>query len=129
MGFSRRGFNGAQPTFRLPKGFMGTAADLAKFEVGDGTVTGFKAAKADDSVYRYDIRSIDHPIARAVEEIPAMVAMLREMIPTNVCLTNRNIADDLNIPMDVPMGDLRKIAAILARIDATSAEIAQVPEA
>lgn len=46
-----------------------------------------------------------------------MVAALREMIPSNVCLTNKNIPDSMILPMDVPIGSLRKIAAILARID------------
>ena len=55
--------------------------------------------------------------ARAMIEAPAMVALLRDMLPENVCTTNPNIRDDLIVPLDVPMGELRRIAAILARID------------
>lgn len=50
-------------------------------------------------------------------EGPAMVQALRDIIPANVSLTNPNIRDRHIVPMDVPMGSLRRIAAILARID------------
>ncbi len=44
-----------------------------------------------------------------------MLAALQLCIPVNVCLTNPNIRDDMNVPLDVPMGDLRKIAAAISQ--------------
>lgn len=84
-------------------------ADESSVELENGgtlTFTGFALA---------DVAHATGSNAR--HEAPAMLAMLRKMIPSNVCLTNPNIPDNTILPMDVPIGDLRKIAAILARID------------
>ena len=53
------------------------ASELVKFEVGDGEATGFKEGEADESVYRLDVKCIDHPVARAMAEIPTMLAALQ----------------------------------------------------
>lgn len=63
MAFARRGMNGAQPVFRTGHTIT-PAAELAQFEVGDRSVVGFKAARKDGSVYRYDIRGFDNDVAR-----------------------------------------------------------------
>lgn len=52
---------------------------------------------------------------RAEARIAELEEVLRLCIPTNVCLTNRNVPDNTIVPLDVPMGDLRKISATLAR--------------
>ena len=53
--------------------------------------------------------------ALLIAAAPDMLAKLQAMLPKNVCLTNSNIRDDLNVPLDVPMGDLRAIAALIAK--------------
>jgi hypothetical protein len=75
MGFSRYGMNGAQPTFCVGN-IMRPAAELVSFAVGDGTARGFKEADGDASVYRYDIREIDHPDARLIAAAPDMYEAL-----------------------------------------------------
>lgn len=62
MGFRRMGTQAAQPVFCV-KDRLVPAADLATFEVGDGKARGMTEAKADDSVYRYDINGFDAPDA------------------------------------------------------------------
>jgi hypothetical protein len=57
--------------------------------------------------------------ARLIAAAPELLAALRLCIPTNVCLTNPNIRDDLIVPLDVQMGDLRKIAAAIAKAQGT----------
>jgi hypothetical protein len=41
----------------------------------------------------------------------------KRFIPPNVCLTNSNIPDDLVIPLDVTMGELRSLATALAKAE------------
>lgn len=127
MGFQRRGLNSAQPSFRIAEGHMRKADELVKFEVGDDKAVGFKAAEQDPSVYRYDIRGIDNPIARAAEEIPALVAGARQsadLLDQYADFIRRDVkAGDLERHPYLPsieevVSDLR---AILARIDATPA--------
>lgn len=69
MGFRRYGMNGAQPTFCIGN-IMQPAAELVSFAVGDGTARGFKEADGDASVYRCDVREIDHPDARLIAASP-----------------------------------------------------------
>ena len=76
MDFVRKGFSGAQPRFQ-PKGSGGmTKADeLLQFCVGDRSIVGEKSARADGSVYRMDVRGIDHPDA-------SFIAAARDLVPT-----------------------------------------------
>jgi hypothetical protein len=79
MGFKRMGINGAQPVFPV-NGRLVPASDMLKFDVGDPSVTGMAAAKADSSVYRYDIRDIDNPEAQLlVAARNALPALLDEL--------------------------------------------------
>jgi hypothetical protein len=55
--------------------------------------------------------------ARAIAKVPEMIMALRRMIPPNACLTNRNIRDSQILPMDVEVGELRAIVALLSEID------------
>lgn len=71
MQFGRLGLQGAQPRFHVG-GRMIDGTELARFEVGDRNVLGLKAAKADDSVYRYDMIGFDHPDARMLAAAPDM---------------------------------------------------------
>lgn len=79
MDFTRRGMNGAQPRFRVG-GLMHDAADLVQFAVGKASVRGLKAAKKDQSVYRYDITGIDHPDARLIAAAPDLFEVVRDIV-------------------------------------------------
>lgn len=72
MGFERMGFRFAQPNFRKD-GRLVPAKDLLKFAVGNPEVTGYDAAKEDDSVYRYDITGIDNPDAALIARAPELL--------------------------------------------------------
>lgn len=50
--------------------------------------------------------------SEAVEEL---VEVLAGMLPTNVCLTNTNVPDHWAVPLETTMGELRKIAALVAK--------------
>lgn len=44
-----------------------------------------------------------------------LLAMCRDMLPAGVCLTNKNVPDAFAVPIDVSMGDLRRLAAVIAK--------------
>lgn len=90
MGFRRRGMNGAQPTFQS-NSIMVPAEDLATFQVGDRSVRGFKQARSDSSVYRYDVSGIDHPDARLIAAAPDLLGVAREAVAF-ACAANRTLA-------------------------------------
>lgn len=46
---------------------------------------------------------------------PDLLAVAREMLPRNLCLTNPNVPDDTVVPLECTMGDLRKVAAAIAK--------------
>lgn len=78
MDFVRKGMRGAQPRFQTD-GIMRNAADeLAEFVVGDPAARGSIQAKSDASVYRYDIKAIDHPDARRIARVPEYEARILE---------------------------------------------------
>jgi hypothetical protein len=76
MQFGRWGMNSAQPIFQ-DRAVMRPAVEFLKFEVGNPEVTGFEAAQDDPSVYRYDIRDIDHPDARLIAAAPELAAVAK----------------------------------------------------
>lgn len=78
MGFQRWGMKGAQPMFQPADRGLVPAANLLKFEVGDKSVTGFEAAKSDDSVYRFDVCGIDCADASLIAAAPDLLAALEE---------------------------------------------------
>ena len=83
MDFVRKGFSGAQPRFQPDGRGMVPADRLLRFEVGDQSVRGEKEARADGSVYRYDVRDVDCADARLIALAPALAAevlQLRELI-------------------------------------------------
>jgi hypothetical protein len=53
--------------------------------------------------------------ARLIAAAPEMLAALQKLIPTNLCTTNANIGDDAFIPFDMTMGEIRNIAAVVAK--------------
>lgn len=53
--------------------------------------------------------------ARVIAVAPEMLAALAKLIPTNLCTTNPNISDDTFIPFDMTMGEIRSIAALVAK--------------
>lgn len=54
----------------------------------------------------------DAPVITAA---PDLLAVAQDMLPSNLCLTNSNIPDSTVVPLDVTLGELRKIAAVVAK--------------
>ncbi|KQM37973.1 hypothetical protein [Sphingomonas sp. Leaf10] len=79
MGFRRWGMSGAQPMFQPAERGLVPADTLLTFEVGDRGVRGHEQAKADDSVYRYDIRGIDCDDARLIAAAPELLEALEKI--------------------------------------------------
>jgi hypothetical protein len=52
--------------------------------------------------------------ARLIAAAPDLLEVAKAMIPANLCTTNPNIRDDLVVPLEVTMGELRRIAAVIA---------------
>lgn len=77
MGLRRMGVQGAQPVFQAASSRMIPARDLLQFEVGDRAVVGLDAARADNSVYRYDIRGIANADARLIAAAPELLEFAR----------------------------------------------------
>lgn len=73
MGFRRWGMRGAQPIFQPGAGSLVPAEKLLTFEVGDRDVRGLEAARANDSVYRFDIRGIDCADAHLIAAAPDLL--------------------------------------------------------
>lgn len=53
--------------------------------------------------------------AQLMATAPELLAVAEEMLPANLCLTNSNVRDDVVVPLECTMGDLRKIAAVIAK--------------
>jgi len=53
--------------------------------------------------------------ADLIAAAPDLLEVAKSMLPANVCITNPNVRDDTIIPLDVTIGELRKIAAAIAR--------------
>ena len=77
MGFKRWGMRGAQPQFQPGKNGLVDASELLQFAVGDKSVRGAEQAKADSSVYRYDISGIDCADARLISAAPDLLEALK----------------------------------------------------
>lgn len=84
MSFCRWGMQNAQPMFQQ-NCILEPASDLARFVVGNPNIQGADAAKQDDSVYRYDIREIDHPDAHLIATAPELAEMLEQLAEQNKC--------------------------------------------
>jgi hypothetical protein len=80
MGFDRWGMRGAQPAFQPADRGLVPASKLLMFEVGDQSVRGVDAAKADDSVYRFDIRGVDCADARLIAAAPELLEALERLL-------------------------------------------------
>jgi len=55
--------------------------------------------------------------ARLIAAAPEMVEALRAVLPAKLCTTNPNVPDDMDVHLTFSMGELRRIRAILAKID------------
>lgn len=46
---------------------------------------------------------------------PDLLTVAQNMLPRNVCLTNSNIPDSTVVPLEATMGELRAVAAAIAK--------------
>lgn len=116
MGFKRWGTQGAQPQFQPEGRGMVDASELLQFEVGDRDVVGMEAARNNTSVYRFDVRGIDCPDARLIAAAPCLLEALTAILgPLNVCSDNANVGDNVSLPVDMTMGELRQARKAIAR--------------
>lgn len=69
------------------------------------------AAYDDDSEWRVRHRPSTTAQSEAVQKL---VETAQGMLPKGVCLTNRNIPDDFEVPLTTTMGELRALDAALA---------------
>ena len=53
--------------------------------------------------------------AHVIAAAPDLLSVARTMLPENLCLTNPNVRDETVVPLEVTMGELRKIAAVVAK--------------
>jgi hypothetical protein len=53
--------------------------------------------------------------AHLIAAAPELYETLADVLPRNVCLTNKNVPDSTVVPLDCTMGDLRRISAALAK--------------
>ena len=82
MDFVRWGMRAGQPRFQFTGTNQGMidAKHLLKYEVGDRSITGVDEAKADPSVYRYDVIGIDNPNARLIASSPCLHGVVKELV-------------------------------------------------
>jgi len=90
MDFARKGMSSSQPRFQSGGVMYGAIDHLTEYQVGDGTARGQKQARADKTVYRLDVKGIDHPDARRIARVPDMEAALLAA------------ADAINSVLDLP---------------------------
>jgi len=64
----------------------------------------------------YDMVLDLNDITQAADTIEALCEALESVIPSYVNLNNHNVIDSDDVPIDMTMGDLRKIAAALAKV-------------
>lgn len=95
MGFSRMGFQSAQPLFQVD-GVMVEGRELCRFEVAPNVV-GMTAAKQKGSgVYRCDITEFDHPDARLIAAAPDILSALK------ACHEAMDYMSEYDIPITLP---------------------------
>ncbi len=80
MSFCRKGTRYGQPMFQPNGRGMVKAEDLLLFQVGDPSIVGERAARADGSVYRYDVRGIAAPDAHLILAAPDLYAALADLL-------------------------------------------------
>lgn len=55
--------------------------------------------------------------ANLISAAPDLLAVAREMLPPNLNLTHPNWTDATVVPIDITMGELRRIAAAIAKAE------------
>lgn len=98
------------------------AADLLTRAIADITSALIMAGKEDkvadwtapyvETVNRLDATAATTDQAKLIGEL---AEALEALIPTNLAVGNCNIADDATVPLDIPMGELRKARAAIAK--------------
>lgn len=57
-------------------------------------------------------------LAEAKANAGRLLAALKQLIPTNICLSNPNLPDSTVVPCDVTLGELRAASAAIAKAEA-----------
>lgn len=86
-------------------------------DISVGTVT-FQSAIGVQTAAKERIRWLSAHLAAANLANEELLAVARDILPRNLCLTNPNVPDSTVVPLDVTMGELRKIAAVVAKAGA-----------
>jgi len=91
-------------------------------EVGDRNHRYALVKCADDRTIHYKYGSgtkreadLDEVNARLISAAPDLLAACQQFVPTGVATNNTNVPDNLAIPLDVTMGELRKLSAAIAK--------------
>ena len=67
----------------------------------------------------FDTRPVEAN-ARLIAAAPDLLEALQLCLPANLCLTNPNVHYPKTVPLDVPIEDLRKVAAAIAKATGTA---------
>jgi len=57
----------------------------------------------------------NEPNVRLIAAAPDLLTVAMELMPKNICVENTNVQDSQVLPVDVTMGELRRLAAAIAR--------------
>lgn len=122
MDFERWGMQSAGPRFPDDAMMMHDARKMVIFEVGRRGVVGQKAAEADDSVYRYDVDGVDHPIPEFIaaadpSTVLALIAEIRRLQEGSTCCHGQTAEDLCNAYPS--MGEIKQMRDEVTRLRET----------
>lgn len=131
MIFCRKGFHGAQPCFQTAGRMLPAGDKLVEFEVGDRSVRGEAEAKGSQTVYRRDVRAIDHPDARRIARVPDMEAEIDRLTAENAalraaCSAHQRMIDELRTEVGLARQAAEDAEADAARLREAGAALLQV---
>ena len=91
-------------------GYDEDCASIARHRLATEAAKDAEIEKMADAFYKAQQTTLTQK-----QEIAELVALLREFMPAGVSLTNKNVPDTVTLPLDITMGELRKLSAALAK--------------